>query len=293
MSIKSKIKKTIFFKLYSFFTVKESIDSVLANKYGATVFRVILAECSRKIQALFFYNSKQKISTAELNNNGFTLINNFFSIEQLENIKKSITQDLLKIEHSHAQDGAQYIVKNIESFNIFNKSELSELKNKILEVSQPYLGKINLSTLHIYFHAVRKANDKVDDNSDINLLMHSDTYHKTLKGFLYLEPLELEDGPFEYIVSSNNLNINRLKREYQNSINQEILKRDHGGWRFEKNYYNSVYNNKIFTGICNSMIVADTFGLHRRNPRSKDGYRISIHFSLRKSPFTLFGNITG
>lgn len=292
MNLKSKIKKTFLFKIYAFFTVKESVDSVFANILGITIFRVLLAEFSRKIQCLFYSKSKNLVAIEELEKNGFTLLNDFFTSEQLEKLKKTIYEELLKIEESKAQDGAQYIVKNIETFKIYNNAELDIMKDKILAVSQPYLGKIDRSTLHIYFHAVKKLDGLSEDNSDINLLMHSDTYHKTLKGFLYLEPLDIEDGPFEYVISSNVLDKKRLKREYMNSINKSVLERDHGGWRFEDEYFKN-RNRKLFTGIGNTMIIADTFGLHRRNPRFKDGYRISIHFSLRKSPFTLFGKITG
>ncbi|OYY99420.1 MAG: hypothetical protein B7Y37_14215 [Sphingobacteriia bacterium 28-36-52] len=266
MSIKSIIKKSIFFQFYAFFTVKESVDSLFANRLGVTLFRVVLSEFSRKIQSLFYINKRANASYQELVENGYTLINNFFSNQQLEKLKTTINNDLLKLEDSHSQDGAQYIVKNIEYFKIFSQSE--------------------------FFHAVKKPNDSVEDKLDINLLMHSDTFHKTLKGFLYLEPLTIEDGPFEYIKSSNKLNKKRLLREYKNSSNELILRRDHGGWRFEDDFYK--HNESIkFTGIANTMIVADTFGLHRRNPRSNQGFRVSIHFSLRKSPFSLSGKITG
>lgn len=292
MSIKSIIKKSIFFQFYAFFTVKESVDSLFANRLGVTLFRVVLSEFSRKIQSLFYINKRANASYQELVENGYTLINNFFSNQQLEKLKTTINNDLLKLEDSHSQDGAQYIVKNIEYFKIFSQSELEEFKTKILNIAQPYLGKINSSSLNIYFHAVKKPNDSVEDKLDINLLMHSDTFHKTLKGFLYLEPLTIEDGPFEYIKSSNKLNKKRLLREYKNSSNELILRRDHGGWRFEDDFYK--HNESIkFTGIANTMIVADTFGLHRRNPRSNQGFRVSIHFSLRKSPFSLSGKITG
>ena len=76
MSIKSKIKKSFFFQFYAFFTVKESVDSLFANRLGVTLFRVMLSEFSRKIQSLFYLNKRANSSYQELVEIGYTLINN-------------------------------------------------------------------------------------------------------------------------------------------------------------------------------------------------------------------------
>ena len=117
-----------------------------------------------------------------------------------------------------------------------------------------------------------------DENQD----MHVDTFHSTTKGWLYLDDVELKDGPLTYLKGSNVIDKWRLKFEYRNSLKFDSA----GSWRISQDESETIFGpEQKFTVPENTLVIADTMGFHRRGDAEKGVSRDTIHFSARKSPF--------
>ena len=130
-------------------------------------------------------------------------------------------------------------------------------------------------------------------DGDPQKIFHSDTFHPTMKAWLFLEDVTPEKGPFEYISKSNQLTWGRIKWEYRNSIRSKTLDQDYarrGSLRVSEDETESMGYGavKSFSVSKNTLVIADTFGFHRRGEASENSHRLSVAYSLRTNPFLLF-----
>jgi hypothetical protein len=121
---------------------------------------------------------------------------------------------------------------------------------------------------------------------------HMDTFHSVGKGWLFLHAVDSDEGPFAYMTGSNQLTNRRLAWERR----QSITARDHpdalharGSFRAnaqdltEMGYsYSDAY---VATVNANTLVVADTGGLHRRMPSHQHTVRLEVYLSLRRNPY--------
>lgn len=147
---------------------------------------------------------------------------------------------------------------------------------------------------------------------DIQCTMHVDTFHPCFKVFRYNNDVNIENGPYSYVIGSNrntesklkmlyDLSVRRSKNILENSLTREknhILWTDSLRIATETDYcidsndintYLSSYglpNETPITAKRGSVIITDTSGLHRRYP-SENGYmRLSSRLVLdRPNPF--------
>ena len=125
---------------------------------------------------------------------------------------------------------------------------------------------------------------------------HTDTFHPTLKCWFFVEPVKAEDGPFTYYPKSHRLTWKRLKWEYKKSLVAQSESNGlgaNGSFRFtEDDIAELGLGNPIsFTADENTLLLANTFGIHRRGD-SDNQSRTSIWGDSRTNPFLPFPGIT-
>lgn len=132
--------------------------------------------------------------------------------------------------------------------------------------------------------------DAAQKGADPQTAMHSDTFHSTAKMWLFLEDVGEEDGPFVYVPGSHRLTPERLEWEYTQSLTARDDPRLHhtlGSFRIGEGDLSSLgYGQpRPFAAKANTLIVADTYGFHKRSPSHKENTRIELHGYLRNNPF--------
>jgi len=122
-----------------------------------------------------------------------------------------------------------------------------------------------------------------DDNCD----MHSDYFTHTAKGFLYLHDVAEDEGPLEYCVGSHLLTKERIEFE-----ETSFKAGDNESLRVTNDRLQALGIIANRTRICafpaNTLMIADTFGFHRRRPPEKSIFRKIIYFAgggKRPNPF--------
>ncbi|HEU0222852.1 MAG TPA: phytanoyl-CoA dioxygenase family protein [Paracoccaceae bacterium] len=122
---------------------------------------------------------------------------------------------------------------------------------------------------------------------------HSDTFHATAKGWLFLRDVAMEDGPFTYVPGSHYATPGRLEWEHAQSLKAARSADPHhalGSFRASPAEIRAMgYPEPVpFPVPANSLVVADTHGFHARGPSARPSVRLAVYGSSRTNPFTPF-----
>ena len=129
-----------------------------------------------------------------------------------------------------------------------------------------------------------------DGPADPQTALHADTFHPTVKAWLFLTDVAADAGPFTYVPGSHRLTPQRLAWERRMSLaapssrDPEIRQ---GSFRIDPADLAGLGLPKprIFAVPANTLIVADTFGFHARGPSVGRSVRVEIWAYGRRSPF--------
>jgi hypothetical protein len=129
-----------------------------------------------------------------------------------------------------------------------------------------------------------------DGPPDPQTALHADTFHPTVKAWLFLTDVAADAGPFTYVPGSHRLTPERLAWERRMSLaarhsaDPEIRQ---GSFRIVPGELASLGlpEPRIFAVPANTLIVADTFGFHARGPSAGRSVRVEIWAYGRRSPF--------
>jgi hypothetical protein len=135
----------------------------------------------------------------------------------------------------------------------------------------------------ILSHAVEGA------QPDPQLELHADTFHPSVKAWLFLTDVAEDDGPFVYVPGSHRLSEQRLAWERRMSI--EIQARDRltrrGSFRIDAATLDALGlpPPRACAVPANTLVVADTFGFHARGASARPSLRVEVWAYGRRSPF--------
>jgi hypothetical protein len=111
-----------------------------------------------------------------------------------------------------------------------------------------------------------------------------------LKFWLFLRPVERDDGPFEYVPGSHRLDPVRLRWE-QSTADAALLHRRQpnvsGSFRIGDEALASLGLPKPVAVTCpaNTLVLADVFGFHRRGAAVPGRQRLALYGWNRPYPF--------
>jgi len=125
---------------------------------------------------------------------------------------------------------------------------------------------------------------------DPQTLLHADTFHPTVKAWLFLTDVAEDAGPFTYVAGSHRLTAERLAWEQRMSLdagNSENAETRQGSFRINEAELAGLGlpPPRAFAVPANTLIIADTFGFHARGPSASTSLRVEIWAYGRRSPF--------
>jgi hypothetical protein len=120
--------------------------------------------------------------------------------------------------------------------------------------------------------------------------LHTDTFHPTVKAWLFLTDVEPDAMPFVYVPGSHRLTGQRL--EWERAMSIAASRRD---GQAERKLVRAISPATLpelglpppqaIAAPANSLIVADTFGFHARGPSARPTTRVEIWALGRRNPF--------
>ena len=125
--------------------------------------------------------------------------------------------------------------------------------------------------------------------ADPQTALHMDTFHPTMKAWFFLHDVAEADGPLTYVPGSHRLTPRRLAWQRAES-RRAALRRSGGAFRIATAMLPRLHlpPPRCFAVPANTLVVADTFGLHARGASSRASIRVEIYATGRPSPFRPF-----
>jgi len=133
--------------------------------------------------------------------------------------------------------------------------------------------------------------DPQSGDADPQANLHADTLHTTAKVWLFLNDVGEHDGPFAYVPGSHKLTADRLAWEHEQALSWRERRDDPhhaaGSFRLPEARLGDLGYGllRTFPVRENTLVVADTFGFHRRCPSRRPTIRTSLYGVLRRNPF--------
>jgi len=120
--------------------------------------------------------------------------------------------------------------------------------------------------------------------------LHADTFHPTVKAWLFLTDVAEDAGPFTYVPGSHRLTEARLRWEQRMSLTARqspIAEDREGSFRIDPGELATLGlpQPRALADRANTLVVADTFGFHARGPSAGRSLRVEIWAYGRRSPF--------
>lgn len=137
------------------------------------------------------------------------------------------------------------------------------------------------------FHGARDRGD------DPQKTLHKDTFHPTVKAWLFLDDVGPHNGPFIYVPGSHKITWRRLKWEYYQSVARSSKNSGEksyslgGAFRVDRGDAEDLrLPPPVSLAVRrNTLVIADTMGFHRRGSGETGATRMAIWFSSRVNPF--------
>ncbi|MDP3550343.1 MAG: phytanoyl-CoA dioxygenase family protein [Novosphingobium sp.] len=140
-------------------------------------------------------------------------------------------------------------------------------------------------------HYVQTIVSHVDGNEpDPQEAIHADTFHTSLKSWLFLNPVSVADGPFTYVRGSHRFTPERLAWERERSLaDPTVIDRlsARGSPRVSSEALAAMKlpEPEALAVQGNTLVVADTVGFHARGAAYQSGERVEIWSYARRNPF--------
>lgn len=269
------------------------IGSKFLNVFGLHVKRILLARLSASFRWFFLAPLMPKKLRAEYHQNGFVVIENFLLREEVAALKNDISHYKAEAREMRQGDTAtqrilldQTALKNMRHVRLLTES------NRLHRYLSYTGAKIAAPLLYVQ----RIRNGYQSGGSDPQKNMHSDTFHPTMKAWIFLEDVTDDMGPFTYVKGSNRLTIKRLKWEYGRSINAASMNdkySEKGSLRAtaEDLEEMGLPSPQGITAKAGTLVIANTNGFHGRGQAQAGASRLELWAYSRHNPFNPFPGI--
>lgn len=163
------------------------------------------------------------------------------------------------------------------------------LRHKSWRALLAYVGSARAEPLH-YIQTI--VTGQPSDHPDPQLDLHADTFHPSLKAWLFLTDVTDDEGPLTYVAGSHRLTAERL--DWERARSMDIANRD----RLSQRGSLRIAGDELpglglppptrFAVPANTLVVIDTFGFHARGSSTRPTVRAELWSYSRRNPFLPF-----
>ncbi|MBA4353781.1 MAG: phytanoyl-CoA dioxygenase [Novosphingobium sp.] len=150
-----------------------------------------------------------------------------------------------------------------------------------------YVASFKTTPLH-YIQTIASHIGTTD--ADPQEMLHADSFHSSLKSWLFLNPVAADEGPFCFVRGSHRFTPARLEWEHRRSLaDPAAIDRlsARGSPRVDSADL-AAMQLPAAEGLAvagNTLVVADTVGFHARGQSVRPGERVEIWSYARRNPF--------
>lgn len=282
--------------LFQLFTTAKSfrgnpiLGNPTLNKLGLHRSRVVLANTSMRFRMwlLSFGVDAKDIDSYQLN--GFVAKENFVPATLFQQIETEIRNFQGAVRECQQGDTQNHRI-------LLDPQTLAQLPyTQQLLNDKAFKRLLRYTAGHRrmpFFHIEQVQNGVKTAGSDPQKSLHTDTFHPTMKFWLFLDDVDEHNGPFTYVPTSNQLTRERLNWEYQTSqmaYRHPDSYSARGSFRFsaEDRAQLGYPEPKAFKVKKNTLVIGNTFGIHGRGQADAGSTRLAIWGMSRTNPFIPF-----
>lgn len=150
-----------------------------------------------------------------------------------------------------------------------------------------YVGSFNQEPLYYIQTILSHVKDAAPDPQTN---FHADTFHPSVKAWLFLTDVAEDEGPFCYVPGSHILSQERIAWEREMSLhaaNHADRYSARGSFRAGPEDLDRMRLRKpvAFAVPANTLVIGDTVGFHARGPSARPSRRVEIWAYGRRNPF--------
>lgn len=269
------------------FTNNPIIGSPLLNRLGLHTGRILLASGMAELRRgpLSFTLSAEDKAT--FRRDGFLVKREFLARDEFQRLEEEVRGYRAFGWECHQGDTITHRLH-------LDHEALQQLPATRAFLQHPiYRGALAWAGAHAgspIFHIQRIFNHVTDGPPDPQRHLHTDTFHPTVKSWFFLDDVDERKGPFTYAPGSHRLTRARLVAQYRRSLearSDPIRYSARGSlrWQEEQLAALGLPPPKRLTVPRNTLVIADTSGIHRRGDATDSGARLEIWSFSRPSPF--------
>ena len=275
------------------FSKNPILGSVLLNRMGLHVARIVAAHGMMRLRMLMLSTGIEKQHRASYFRDGYLLIPDFLSPQEFEEIKAEIHGANAEVRECTQGDTLTHrIMLDSDSLPGLPKTEKFNANPQLRRLLK-FTSGINAQPIS-YIQTIK--NHFIDGPPDPQKNLHSDTFHPTMKSWFFLDNVDENNGPFTYVPGSQQLSWNRLRWEYRRSI--EISSdgdrySGNGSLRLSETDAREMglQEPRAFKVPANTLVIANTHGFHCRGQASQRSMRTELWTISRSNPFNPFPGI--
>jgi ectoine hydroxylase-related dioxygenase (phytanoyl-CoA dioxygenase family) len=264
------------------------IGSRTLNRLGLHVARKVLAHGATHVRRTALAGLASAKVRSEFRRDGYVVIPDFLPRADFEALKAE-AQILAGVAARRLQEG-----DTVTELAVIDKAALagSPALRRLVEDRRfldlaNYIG-ARLKRPFCQVQVLRR--DFGVNEPDPQKSLHSDTFHPTLKGWLFLDDVDEDRGPFCYVPGSHRLSRRRLDWERRQSLTARASPDPHvsaGSFRAGPDDLREMGlpEPAAVTVRANTLVLADTSGFHCRGQATDDRPRTAIYVFMRTNPF--------
>ena len=270
------------------FEENQVLGNRVLNRLGLHVFRVLLAHGITGLRSMFFTGLASPADRQAMRRQGYLVKDNFLPPEEFLALEKEVRQ--FKGDTRECTQGDTLTHRTLLDPDTLKRlPHCAQLINSkaYRHLLQWAATRYTLPMIHIEQilngHGPSYAGDPQKH-------LHADTFHPTMKAWLFLEDVEPHKGPFNYVPGSHKLTLRRLAWEYRQSVRGKSLPDTYarrGSLRCTEDdrLAMSLPQPTPLTVRKNTLVIANTFGFHARGTVTTPCTRLEIYADSRTNPF--------
>ncbi len=268
------------------------------NRMGLHVIRLVSAHLIMSLRMWMVSWPLSKEDRQAFRRDGYILKKNFLPAAEHEAVKQEVVN--FQGETREARQG-----DTITERSVLDPKTLTQLPALERLFHQPQFRQLcSYTSGHIrppllYIETVKNEYNNVVGHTakDPQKTFHSDTFHPTMKCWYFIHEVKASEGAFTFIPGSHKLTWKRIKWEYQMSLKVKSMGNNlatGGSFRFTEADIEALgfLEPVSFTAKPNTLLLANTFGVHRRGDTVGKTTRTTIWGDSRTNPFIPFPGIT-
>lgn len=263
------------------------IGSPLLNRLGLHPARMILAQGMAEVRRTPLAFSVSAEDRAAFRRDGFLVKENFLQAAHFEQLNDEVRRYRAPGWECHQGDTITHRL-------LLDEAALQQLPATRALIRDPAFRRpLSWAGAHAgapVFYIQRICNFATQGPPDPQRHLHTDTFHPTVKAWLFLDDVDERKGPFTYVPGSHRLTRARLHAQYRRSLEarKDPIRYSARGslrWREQELKELGLPPPREFAVARNTLVIADTSGIHRRGEASEPGSRLEIWAFSRPSPF--------